>query len=71
MVKYDKFILVNISTDEEKQYKTLRDIAKDLDLEYSIIKTLHNHSKTNKKYLHSFNKILFEKYKIIDIVRII
>lgn len=69
MVKSEKYILVNILTNEEKQYKTLKNIAEDLNIEYFIIRSLYNHSKKNKKYLHNFNKKLSEKYKIIDVIR--
>jgi len=69
MVKFEKYILINNFTNEETKYKTLKDIARDLNIEYFIIQSLHNHSKRNRKYLHDFNKELSEKYKIVNVVR--
>jgi hypothetical protein len=69
MAKFPKYILVNLLTNEETQYKTLKEIAQDLNIEYFIIQCLYNHCKKNKKFLHNFNKLLAEKYKIVDIIR--
>lgn len=61
-----KFVLENKETGETKEYKTMREIAKDLNIDYFHARSIYLESKTPKKYLHTRVKTLKEKYTIID-----
>lgn len=61
-----KYTLINLETDESKQYKTLREISKELNIDYFQIRELRMNTITPKKYLHNQHKKLSNKYKIID-----
>lgn len=54
---------------KEKVYKTLREIAKDLNIDYHQVRELNKitEGKINKKFLHSTLKELSEVIKIYDI----
>ena len=72
----NKFILEFLESDDNgmplcKEYKTLKDIAKDLNLEYYQIIELRNNSLRQKKFLHNQHKHLALKYRIIDNPKII
>ena len=70
MVKNDKFKLILTKEDgttSEKNYKSYREIANALQLEYHQIRELHLLSTHPKKFLHSTLKTLSSKYKIISI----
>ena len=62
----NKFILINKQTRESKQYKSLKQISIDLDIEYFQIRSIYLESKAPKKFLHSITKHLCEKYAIFD-----
>lgn len=62
-----KFILVNLETNESMEYKTLREIAETLKIEYFKIRELKSHSSNKpKKFMHLEQKLLSDKYKILD-----
>jgi hypothetical protein len=64
----NKYILENLETNNLIEYKTLRDIAKDLKVEYFQIRELRlNNMKRQKKFFHNQHKLLSSKYKIKDI----
>ena len=63
----DKFILENLETKEIKNYKSLRDISKDLNTDYFQIRELKESSSKPKKFYHQQHKILSSKYKIYSI----
>ena len=60
----NKFILENLETNEIKEYKTLRDISKELKIDYFQIRELKEHSIRPKKFFHNQHKNLASKYKI-------
>ena len=60
-----KFILKNLENNETKEYKSLRDISKDLNIDYFQIRELKENSIKPKKFMHNQHKILATKYKII------
>ena len=61
-----KFILEDKQTGETKEYKTMKEIAKDLNIDYFHARSVYIESKAPKKYLHPRVKALKEKYSIID-----
>jgi len=61
-----KFILEDKTTGQTKEYKTMREIAKDLNIDYFHARSIYLESKTPKKYLHTTVKTLKEKYLIKD-----
>ena len=61
-----KFVLENKETKEKKEYKTMREIAKDLNIDYFHARSVYLESKSPKKYLHPQVKNLVEKYSICD-----
>ena len=63
-MKY-KFIVENLENNETKEYKSLRDISNDLNIDYFQIRELKQHSIKPKKFMHSQHKILATKYKIV------
>jgi len=60
----NKFILENLENGEIKEYKTLRDISKDLKIDYFQIRELKEHCIRPKKFLHNQQKKLASKYNI-------
>lgn len=62
----NKFILQNLENNETKEYKTLRDISKELNVDYFQIRELKQHCIKPKKFFHSQHKSLATKYKIIS-----
>ena len=62
----NKFILKNLSEDIETEYKTLRQIAKDLNIDYHNARAIYLESIKPKKFLHGMSKKLCEKYEIYD-----
>lgn len=61
-----KFILTNKQTQETKEYKTLRVISKELDIDYFQIRSIYLESTKPKKFLHPITKQIVEKYEIKD-----
>lgn len=60
-----KFILQNLENNETKEYQTLREISKELNIDYFQIRELKESSIRPKKFMHNQHKILATKYKII------
>ena len=60
----NKFILQNLENNEIKEYKSLREISKELNIDYFQIRELKEHCIKPKKFFHSQHKILATKYKI-------
>jgi hypothetical protein len=60
----NKFILENLENNEIKEYKTLRDISKELKIDYFQIRELKEHCIRHKKFFHNQHKNLASKYKI-------
>jgi hypothetical protein len=70
MVKNEKLKLIitkDDGTTTEKNYKSYREIANALNLEYHQVRELHLLSTHPKKFLHNGLKTLASKYKIISI----
>jgi len=61
----NKFILENLENNEIKEYKSLRDISNDLNIDYFQIRELKEHCIKPKKFFHSQHKLLASKYKIM------
>ncbi len=61
-----KFQLINKSTQEIKDYKSLRDISRELNIDYFQARSIYLESKKPKKYLHPITQHLVNKYQIID-----
>ena len=61
----NKFILQNLENNETKEYQTLREISKELNIDYFQIRELKEHCIKPKKFFHSQHNILSTKYKII------
>jgi hypothetical protein len=61
----NKFILKNLENNEIKEYKSLRDISNDLNIDYFQIRELKEHCIKPKKFFHSQHKLLSSKYKIM------
>jgi len=61
----NKFILENLENNEIKEFKSLRDISNDLNIDYFQIRELKEHCIKPKKFFHNQHKILSSKYKII------
>ena len=61
----NKFILQNLENNETKEYQTLREISKELNIDYFQIRELKEHCIKPKKIFHSQHKILSTKYKNI------
>jgi hypothetical protein len=70
MTKFNKYKLISIDENNEqneKYYNSLKEISKDLNVEYFMIRALYQHSIKPKKYLHSNQHYLSQKYKILNI----
>jgi hypothetical protein len=65
MTSFYKYKLINILDKNEKQYTSLKQIARDLNVDYFAIRALNQHSMKPKKYLHSRQKALSDKYQIV------
>ena len=61
----NKFILENLESNEIKEYKSLRDISHDLNIDYFQIRELKEHCIRPKKFFHNQHKILASKYRIM------
>lgn len=61
-----KFILENKETGETQEYRTMKEIATDLNIDYFHARSVYLESKAPKKYLHPQVKKLVEKYSIYD-----
>ncbi len=61
-----KFVLTIKSTQETKEYKSLKDISKDLNIDYFQIRSIYLESKSPKKFLHPITKQLVTRYEIKD-----
>ena len=61
-----KFVFINKETGENKEYTTLREIAKDLNIDYYQVRSIYLESRKPKKFLHPITKMLIDKYSIID-----
>lgn len=62
----NKFIFINKETGENKEYKTLKEISKDLNIDYYQIRSVYLESRKPKKFLHPITKMLIDKYTIMD-----
>ena len=61
----NKFILENLESNEIKEYKSLRDISHELNIDYFQIRELKEHCIKPKKFFHSQHKLLASKYRIM------
>ena len=61
-----KFILTIKENNETLPYKSLRQIAKDLNIDYFQVRSIYLESKEPKKFLHPITKHLVDKYAICD-----
>ncbi len=61
-----KFILVHKISNESRTYKTLREISKDLSIDYFQARSIYLESKKPKKYLHPITAHLCSRYAIYD-----
>ena len=61
----NKFILKNLENNEIKEYKSLRDISNDLNIDYFQIRELKEHCIRPKKFMHNQHQVLASKYKIM------
>ena len=59
------FILENLENKEIKEYKSLREISNDLNIDYFQSRELKQHSIKPKKFFHSQHKTLATRFKII------
>lgn len=66
--KNDNFKVINISTGEERLYKTLQDIAKEYNTNYYTIRELYRANEENieKKFQRKLSK-LTKEIKIVSI----
>jgi hypothetical protein len=62
----EKFILKNKQTQLTKKYKSIKEISKDLNIDYFQVRAVYVESKKPKKFLHPITKHLCDKYEIID-----
>ena len=72
MTKQEKFQLIITKDDgeiQEKNFKSYKDIAIALKLEYHQVRELHLLSTNPKKFLHTGLKLLSTKYKIVSIAK--
>jgi hypothetical protein len=61
-----KFVLINKTTQDSKEYKTLREISNELSIDYFQIRSVYLESKKPKKFLHPITKQIVDKYEIKD-----
>jgi hypothetical protein len=61
-----KFILTILENGETKEYKTMKDIAKDLDIDYHSARAIYANYKQKKKHQFLYTQQLCNKYKIED-----
>ncbi len=61
-----KFLLINKNSGETKTYKTLREISKELNIDYFQVRSIYLESKQPKKFLHPITKHLVDKYSILE-----
>jgi hypothetical protein len=61
-----KFIVENKQTGDKTPYKTLKDIANKLNVEYHQARMIYMESKNPKKFLHPISKELANDYLIYD-----
>jgi hypothetical protein len=61
-----KFLLINKTTGETKEYKTIREISKELNLDYFQVRSIYLESVKPKKFLHPITKHLVDKYAILE-----
>ena len=61
----NKFILENLENNEIKEFKSLRDISNDLNIDYFQIRELKEHCIKPKKIFHNQHRILASKYRIM------
>jgi hypothetical protein len=62
----EKFILKDLVNNKEIKYNKLKDISKDLNIDYQQIRTIYQHSYRPRKSYHHLTKIHLSKYSIID-----
>jgi acid phosphatase class B len=62
----NKFILEIIETGEILKFKTMREIAEHLGIDYHAARGLYIYNTKGKKHLHAITKGLSQKYKIYD-----
>ena len=60
----NKFILENLENNEIKEFKSLRDISNELNIDYFQIRELKEHCIKPKKFFHNQHRILASKYRI-------
>jgi hypothetical protein len=65
----NNFIVLIVSTNESKEYKTLSEIAKEYGLNYYTAREINRitESKTDKRFPHSKLASIFDKIKIYRI----
>ena len=62
----NKFILLVNSEGIPKEYKSLKEIAKDIKIEYFRVREIYHYGKAPKKFLHPITKHLVDTYSIYD-----
>lgn len=62
----NKFILEIFETGEKLHFKTMREIAEYLNIDYHAARGLYIYNTKGKKHLHAITKSLSIKYKIFD-----
>jgi hypothetical protein len=61
-----KFILTNKQSQETQEFKTLKEISQNLNIDYFQVRGIYLESKKPKKFLHPITKMLVDKYEIKD-----
>jgi acid phosphatase class B len=62
----NKFILEIIESGEILHFKSMREIADKLGIDYHAARGLYIYNTKGKKHLHAITKSLSQKYKIYD-----
>ena len=62
----NKFIVEDLNTNSRKEYKNIREISKELNLDYFHVRSIYLESVKPKKFLHPITKKLMEMYRIYD-----
>lgn len=61
-----KFILINKNSKLVENYRTLREIADKLNIEYHQVRSIYIFYKQGKKHMYPITKVLIDKYEIKD-----
>jgi hypothetical protein len=62
----NKFIVEDLLNGSVKEYKNIRQISNELNIDYFHIRSVYLESTRPKKYLHPITKRLMMMYKIYD-----